>query len=143
MPFFAYITMLHFYEILGWWRLSADTNQVYFAEWNKCKPRAEMCELSVFGPSLLTTHFRLAITSHHHSSTRPDYGHGKLVSFTSEHLLSVAVHHLLRMESREVDQLWVDRFLAQHSDIHYFIVLVLLWFVTCHPHARPHSFGVN
>ncbi|KAL3909060.1 MAG: hypothetical protein SGPRY_009561 [Prymnesium sp.] len=72
MPFFAYITMLHLYETLGWWRLSAKTKQVDFAEWNE-------------------------------------------------------FHHLLTMESLDGDQLWVDLFLAQHSDIHYFIVLVLLW----------------
>jgi ubiquinol oxidase len=32
MPYFSYITMLHFYETLGFWRRSADMKRVHFAE---------------------------------------------------------------------------------------------------------------
>lgn len=32
MPYFAYITMLHFYETLGFWRRSADIKRIHFAE---------------------------------------------------------------------------------------------------------------
>ena len=32
MPYFSYITMLHTYETLGWWRRSAETKRVHFAE---------------------------------------------------------------------------------------------------------------
>lgn len=36
MPYFSYITMLHFYETLGFWRRSADVKRVHFAqEWNE------------------------------------------------------------------------------------------------------------
>lgn len=32
MPYFSYITMLHTYETLGWWRRSAAAKRVHFAE---------------------------------------------------------------------------------------------------------------
>jgi len=36
MPYFAYITMLHLYETLGFWRRSADIKRIHFAEeWNE------------------------------------------------------------------------------------------------------------
>jgi len=36
MPYFSYISMLHLYESLGWWRRSAYAKKVHFAEeWNE------------------------------------------------------------------------------------------------------------
>ena len=36
MPYFSYVSMLHLYESLGWWRRSAETKRVHFAEeWNE------------------------------------------------------------------------------------------------------------
>eukprot|EP00899_Mesostigma_viride_P025321 jgi/Mesvir1/5974/Mv00728-RA.1 len=36
MPYFSYVTMLHGYESLGWWRFSAEVKRVHFAEeWNE------------------------------------------------------------------------------------------------------------
>lgn len=36
MPYMSYITMLHLYETLGFWRRSADVKRVHFAEeWNE------------------------------------------------------------------------------------------------------------
>ena len=36
VPYFSYITMLHFYETVGFWRRSADIKRVHFAEeWNE------------------------------------------------------------------------------------------------------------
>jgi ubiquinol oxidase len=32
MPYFSYITMLHTYETLGWWRRSQKSKKVHFAE---------------------------------------------------------------------------------------------------------------
>mmetsp|Transcript_14276 Transcript_14276/g.19520 ORF Transcript_14276/g.19520 Transcript_14276/m.19520 type:complete len:575 (+) Transcript_14276:53-1777(+) len=32
MPYFSYITMLHTYETLGWWRRSAEVKRIHFAE---------------------------------------------------------------------------------------------------------------
>lgn len=32
MPYFSYISMLHFYETLGFWRRSADAKRIHFAE---------------------------------------------------------------------------------------------------------------
>ena len=76
MPYFSYISMLHLYETLGWWRRSAEAKRVHFAEeWNE-------------------------------------------------------FHHLLIMESLGGDQSWSVRFLAQHSAIIYYWILVLLWLVS-------------
>ena len=36
MPYFSYITMLHLYESLGFWRRSSDIKRIHFAEeWNE------------------------------------------------------------------------------------------------------------
>lgn len=36
MPYFSYISMLHLYESLGWWRAGADIRKIHFAEeWNE------------------------------------------------------------------------------------------------------------
>lgn len=36
MPYLSYISMLHLYESLGWWRRSADVKRIHFAEeWNE------------------------------------------------------------------------------------------------------------
>lgn len=36
MPYFSYITMLHLYETLGFWRRSSEVKRVHFAEeWNE------------------------------------------------------------------------------------------------------------
>lgn len=32
MPYFSYLSMLHLYESLGWWRIGADMKRVHFAE---------------------------------------------------------------------------------------------------------------
>ena len=32
MPYLSYVSMLHLYESLGWWRRSAETKRVHFAE---------------------------------------------------------------------------------------------------------------
>merc|ERR1712032_1361788 len=76
MPYFSYISMLHLYETLGWWRRSAEMKRVHFAEeWNE-------------------------------------------------------FHHLLIMESLGGDQLWRDRFCAQHAAVVYYWLLIGLWFLS-------------
>jgi len=36
MPYFSYISMLHLYETLGWWRRSANAKRIHFSqEWNE------------------------------------------------------------------------------------------------------------
>ncbi|KAL2612723.1 hypothetical protein R1flu_024415 [Riccia fluitans] len=36
MPYFSFISMLHLYETLGWWRTGAEVRKVHFAEeWNE------------------------------------------------------------------------------------------------------------
>ena len=38
MPYFSYISMLHFYETLGFWRRSTNVKRVHFAEeWNEVR----------------------------------------------------------------------------------------------------------
>lgn len=76
MPYFSYVSSLHLYETLGWWRRSAESKRVHFAEeWNE-------------------------------------------------------FHHLLTMEALGGDQLWQDRFLAQHAAVTYYFVLVGLWLLS-------------
>jgi ubiquinol oxidase len=73
MPYFSYISMLHLYESLGWWRAGAELRKVHFAEeWNE-------------------------------------------------------LHHLQIMESLGGDQLWVDRFMAQHAAIFYYWILLVIY----------------
>mmetsp|Transcript_39031 Transcript_39031/g.92464 ORF Transcript_39031/g.92464 Transcript_39031/m.92464 type:complete len:484 (-) Transcript_39031:160-1611(-) len=74
MPYFSYITMLHLYESLGWWRAGAKLRKVHFAEeWNE-------------------------------------------------------LHHLMIMESLGGDRYWMDRFMAGHASIFYYVVLCILFF---------------
>lgn len=40
------------------------------------------------------------------------------------------IHHLMIMESLGGDQLWVDRFMAQHAAVFYFWVLVIFFAVS-------------
>lgn len=75
MPYFSYISVLHLYESLGWWRAGAVLRKVHFAEeWNE-------------------------------------------------------LHHLQIMESLGGDQLWIDRFVAMHSSIVYYWILVIMYIV--------------
>ncbi len=76
VPYFSYISMLHLYESLGWWRIGAAVKRVHFAEeWNE-------------------------------------------------------MHHLLIMESLGGDRAWIDRFMAGHSAIIYYWVLILMWLLS-------------
>jgi len=75
MPYFSYLSMLHLYETLGWWRAGAELRKVHFAEeWNE-------------------------------------------------------MHHLQIMESLGGDELWFDRFLAQHASIVYYWILLVFFFL--------------
>lgn len=31
MPYFSYVSMLHLYETLGWWRAGADLRKIQYA----------------------------------------------------------------------------------------------------------------
>lgn len=76
MPYFSYISMLHLYESLGWWRAGAELRKVHFAEeWNE-------------------------------------------------------LHHLQIMETLGGDQMWIDRFLAQHAAVFYYWVLLFFYLVS-------------
>eukprot|EP00899_Mesostigma_viride_P006933 jgi/Mesvir1/16240/Mv08494-RA.1 len=76
MPYFSYLTMLHGYETLGWWRFSAELKRVHFAEeWNEFQ-------------------------------------------------------HLIAFEALGGDREWLDRFVARHSAIVYYGVLILLWLLS-------------
>ena len=32
VPYFSYISMLHLYESIGWWRIGASVKRIHFAE---------------------------------------------------------------------------------------------------------------
>ncbi len=75
VPYFSYLSVLHLYETLGWWR-KADWLKVHFAEaWNE-------------------------------------------------------LHHLLIMESLGGNKSWSDRFIAQHTALVYYWIIVALYMVT-------------
>ena len=40
------------------------------------------------------------------------------------------IHHLMIMESLGGDQLWIDRFMAQHAAVFYYWVLVLFFAIS-------------
>lgn len=81
VPYFSYLSVLHLYETLGWWR-KADWLKVHFAEsWNE-------------------------------------------------------LHHLLIMESLGGDRYWADRFLARHTALIYYWIIIALYLV--HPRAAYH-----
>eukprot|EP01026_Neomeris_dumetosa_P031684 TRINITY_DN25117_c0_g1_i3.p1 TRINITY_DN25117_c0_g1~~TRINITY_DN25117_c0_g1_i3.p1 ORF type:complete len:412 (-),score=52.87 TRINITY_DN25117_c0_g1_i3:473-1657(-) len=76
IPYFAYNSILHFYESVGWWRAGGDLRRLHFAEeWNE-------------------------------------------------------LHHLQIMETLGGDQGWFDRFLAHHSAIAYYWLVVLFYFIS-------------
>ncbi|KAG1670419.1 hypothetical protein FOA52_010154 [Chlamydomonas sp. UWO 241] len=76
IPYFAYISILHLYESLGFWRAGAELRKIHFAEeWNE-------------------------------------------------------MHHLQIMESLGGDQSWFDRFVAEHSAIAYYWLLIVFYLVS-------------
>jgi len=76
IPYFAYISILHLYESIGFWRAGAELRKIHFAEeWNE-------------------------------------------------------MHHLQIMESLGGDQSWFDRFVANHSAIAYFWLLIFFYLVS-------------
>lgn len=81
VPYFSYLSVLHLYETLGWWR-KVDWLKVHFAEsWNE-------------------------------------------------------LHHLLIMEALDGDKHWPDRFLARHTALLYYWIVIGLYLVS--PRAAYH-----
>lgn len=76
MPYFSYVSVLHLYESLGWWRAGVELRKVHAAQ--------EIGEM----------------------------------------------HHLQITESMGGDALWSDRFLAQHSAVLYYVVLLVMYLVS-------------
>lgn len=74
VPYFSYLSVLHLYETLGWWR-KIDWLKVHFAEsWNE-------------------------------------------------------LHHLLIMEELDGNRYWIDRFLARHTALLYYWIVIGLYLV--------------
>lgn len=74
VPYFSYLSVLHLYETLGWWR-RVDWLKVHFAEsWNE-------------------------------------------------------LHHLLIMEELGGGERWIDRFLARHTALLYYWIVIGLYLV--------------
>jgi len=107
MPYFAYISMLHLYESLGWWRAGAELRRVHFAEeWN------ELHHLQVsFFPFFFSSSFFFFISL---SLTR-----ALSLSFS---LLPITYQI---MESLGGDARWADRALAAHASLFYYWGMVL------------------
>lgn len=47
MPYFSYLSMLHFLETLGWWTGGAEVRRVHFAE-VRCRSVFEYCPQHIF-----------------------------------------------------------------------------------------------
>lgn len=76
IPYFAYISILHLYESLGFFRAGAELRKIHFAEeWNE-------------------------------------------------------MHHLQIMESLGGDRSWFDRFVAEHSAIAYYWLLIAFYLIS-------------
>ncbi|KAF6253734.1 alternative oxidase-domain-containing protein [Scenedesmus sp. NREL 46B-D3] len=125
MPYFSYITMLHLYESFGWWRAGAELRKVHFAEeWNELhhlQVRRAVTHLAHLRPglaftccehALVTSGWQSAVSACEQCSTCAHAGTQSLTSI---------------MESLGGDQLWIDRFMAQHAAIIYYIILVGLF----------------
>ena len=97
VPYFSYISMLHLYESLGWWRIGASNKRVHFAEeW--CA--AQTLPVCAAGGQLMGSRAR----------NHPSYAMCVRNEF----------HHLLIMESLGGDSRWIDRFMAGHASIIYY-----------------------
>ncbi|CAI6012312.1 unnamed protein product [Closterium sp. NIES-65] len=102
MPYFSYISMLHLYETLGWWRIGMEVRKVHFAEeWN------EMNHLKIM-------EWRIGMEV-------------RKVHFAEEWN---EMNHLKIMESLGGDRLWIDRFFAQHAAILYYWVLNFMFLIS-------------
>jgi hypothetical protein len=69
MPYLSYVSMLHLYESLGWWRRGARVKQIHFAEeWNEFHHLLIMVGVRMsIGPlSLHHLHHRNHHHHHHH-----------------------------------------------------------------------------
>eukprot|EP01025_Chloroclados_australasicus_P068550 TRINITY_DN9526_c1_g1_i4.p1 TRINITY_DN9526_c1_g1~~TRINITY_DN9526_c1_g1_i4.p1 ORF type:complete len:367 (-),score=27.39 TRINITY_DN9526_c1_g1_i4:398-1498(-) len=76
IPYFAYTSMLHLYESLGWWRAGATLRKLHFAEeWNE-------------------------------------------------------LHHLQIMETLGGDHAWFDRFVAYHSAVVYYWLVIVYYLIS-------------
>ena len=121
MPYFSYITMLHAYETLGWWRRSTQAKRVHFAEeYNEFNhllmyvynPHPHPSSPIIWSSSdCPTLHKLLSLQIHSHSHPHPP----------------TTATHTHSMESLGGDQNWRVRFLAQHAAIVYYFVLIALW----------------
>lgn len=176
IPYFAYISILHLYESLGFWRAGADLRRVHFAEeWN------ELHHLQVRGSSkhsnaahtwfctslvLLWAWFDVCIAVAHavlsyiihsqvisHGPAAVCRGQVPLCGLSSRLkesadlkplcLCAASCHAVSSsaaccavlccaqiMESLGGDQLWFDRFLAEHAAILYYWVLIVMYLLS-------------
>lgn len=76
MPYISYVTVLHFYETMGWWSIDSNLREMH---------------------------------------TKEDINEG---------------FHLMVMESLGGARKWSDRFLARHTAIAYYVVLVILYLLS-------------
>lgn len=51
VPYFSYISMLHLYESIGWWRIGANVKRIHFAEEVSDGALRPRCTLSEWPPA--------------------------------------------------------------------------------------------
>ena len=137
MPYFSYISMLHLYESLGWWRAGAELRKVCAgAASGRCDGvrRQGLDPGAALAPPLLQVHFAEEWNEMHHLQIMESLG-GDQVGRGARGsggevcaALAPPPHVDRRTEaSRPPAQLWVDRFMAEHAAVFYYWVLVLMY----------------
>ncbi len=139
MPYFSYISLLHLYESLGWWRRSAEVKRVHFAEAKAAVGNGRPPCPRTAAPLPPLDHRkapgrsdapRLAAAAAWRPGAASAARLGSLPrrrSSAFDHQEWNEFHHLMIMESLGGDQFWRDRFFAHHAAIAYYWILVLLW----------------
>ncbi|KAJ9518719.1 hypothetical protein QJQ45_018695 [Haematococcus lacustris] len=121
MPYFSYISCLHLYESLGWWRAAAELRKIHFAELTII---TTIITTVIPGITTITIIILTIVTIDHDLQVHGMMGPAPCMVFAQEWN---ELHHLQIMESLGGDQLWFDRFVGYHSAIVYYWVLVLLY----------------
>ena len=131
IPYFAYISILHLYESLGFWRAGAELRKVGTGE-ERSGARGGVGAAAAVARAVVTLFFGVcravpcrAVAKHKQNKTNQKQKQTpKKVHFAEEWN---ELHHLQIMESLGGDQLWLDRFIAEHSAIVYYWLLIAFY----------------
>lgn len=119
VPYFAYVSMLHLYETIGWWRAPGLRQVTTHALAHEPSRRPSRAASAV----ACTTPTRRSLSAQVHAAEEWN-----------------ELHHLLIMEALGGDARWSDRFLGYHAAVLYYWLLVPTYLVSpavaCAPAVR-------